>query len=167
MMRAALLSAAALLLPVTSMSAQETSRAQTHAAQTATVVLPDAVAWGPAPVALPPGATASVLEGDPAKAKAFTMRLRMPDGYKIPPHFHPAMEHVTVVSGALKVGMSDRFDEGQMKTLPAGSFAAIPPRMHHYAMAKGETVLQLHGIGPWRIVYLNKADDPRTKTTPR
>jgi quercetin dioxygenase-like cupin family protein len=166
MMRAVLLSAAALLLPFAS-SAQETKSAKTHAAQTVTVVLPDAVAWGPAPAVLPPGATASVLEGDPTKAQAFTMRLRMPDGYKIPPHYHPAMEHVTVVSGALKVGMSDRFDEAQMKTLPAGSFAAIPPRMHHYAMAKGETVLQLHGIGPWRIVYLNKADDPRTKTVPR
>ena len=167
MMRAALLSAAALLLPFTSLPAQGTTPAKTRAAQTATVVLPDAVAWGPVPSALPPGATLSVLEGDPTKANAFTMRLRMPDGYKIPPHFHPAMEHVTVVSGALKVGMSDRFDEAQMKTLPAGSFAAIPPRMHHYAMAKGETVLQLHGIGPWRIVYLNKADDPRTKTVPR
>ena len=166
MMRAVLLSAAALLLPFAS-SAQETKPAKTHAAQTVTVVLPDAVAWGPAPAVLPPGATASVLEGDPTKAQAFTMRLRMPDGYRIPPHYHPAMEHVTVVSGALKVGMSDRFDEAQMKTLPAGSFAAIPPRMHHYAMAKGETVLQLHGIGPWRIVYLNKADDPRTKTVPR
>ena len=158
---------ATFLFPVATLRAQGTSRAPMHAAQTATVVLPDAVAWGPAPAALPPGATASVLEGDPTKAQAFTMRLRMPDGYKIPPHFHPDMEHVTVVSGALKVGMSDRFDEGQMKTLPAGSFAAIPPRMHHYAMAKGETVLQLHGIGPWRIVYLNKADDPRTKTARR
>jgi len=164
-MRASLLSAVALLLPFTSISAQETGRAKTNAARTATVVLPDAVSWGPAPASLPAGVTASVLEGDPTKGKAFTMRLRMPDGYKIPPHFHPAMEHVTVVSGALKVGMSDRFDEGQMKTLPAGSFAAIPPRMHHYAMAQGETVIQLHGIGPWRIVYLNKADDPRTKST--
>ena len=166
MMRTALLSVA-LLLPLTSLPAQETTRAKPHASQTATVVLPDAVTWGPAPAALPPGATVSVLEGDPFKAEAFTMRLRMPDGYKIPPHFHLVMEHVTVISGALKVGMGDRLDEGQMKTLPAGSFAAIPPRMHHYALANGETVLQLHGIGPWRIVYVDKADDPRTKTARR
>ena len=163
MFRPALLSAA-LLLPLTSLPAQDTTHAKPHTSQTATVVLPDAVTWGPAPAVLPPGATASVLEGDPTKAQAFTMRLHMPDGYKIPPHFHPAMEHVTVVSGALKVGMGDRFDEGQMKTLPTGSFAAIPPRMRHYAMANGETVLQLHGIGPWRLVYVDKADDPRTKT---
>lgn len=166
MMRTALLSAA-LLLPLTSLPAQETARAKAHASQPAIVVLPDAVTWGPAPAVLPPGATASVLEGDPTKSQAFTMRLRMPDGYKIPPHFHPAMEHVTVVTGKLKVGMGDRFDEGQMKTLPAGSFGAIPPKMHHYAMANGETVLQLHGIGPWRLVYVNKADDPRPKTARR
>ena len=165
-MRVSLLFATALLLPFTPLPAQKTTRAKMHAAPTPIVVLPDAIAWGPAPAVLPPGATASVLEGNPMKAQPFTMRLRMPAGYKIPPHFHPAMEHVTVVSGALKVGMSDRFDEAQMKTLPAGSFAAIPPRMHHYVMAQGETVVQLHGIGPWRIVYLNKADDPRTKTSP-
>jgi quercetin dioxygenase-like cupin family protein len=165
-MRTALLSAA-LLLPLTSLLAQQTTRAKGRASQTATVVLPDEVTWGPAPAVLPPGATVSVLEGNPAKAGAFTMRLRMPNGYRIPPHFHPVTEHVTVVSGSLKVGMGDRFDEGQMKVLPAGSFGAIPPRMHHFAMANGETVLQLHGIGPWRLVYVNKADEPRSKTDQR
>ena len=166
MMRAILLSAV-LVLPLASLPAQETTRGKMRAAQAAIVVLPDAITWGPAPAALPPGATASVLEGDPGKPGAFTMRLHMPNGYRIPPHFHPTMEHVTVISGAFKVGMGDRFDEGQMKSLPAGSFGALPPKMHHYAMANGETVLQLHGIGPWRITYLDKADDPRTKTAPR
>ena len=166
MMRSILLSAV-LLLPLELLPAQETSHAKMPASPTAIVVLPDAVTWGPAPAALPPGATAAVLEGNPGKPGAFTMRLRMPNGYKIPPHFHPVMEHVTVLSGAFKVGMGDRFDEGQMKMLPAGSFGALPPKMHHYAMANGETVLQLHGIGPWRITYVDKADDPRTKTAPR
>jgi quercetin dioxygenase-like cupin family protein len=138
-----------------------------HATRTATVILPGAIKWGPAPAMLPAGATAAVIEGNPSKPQPFTMRLRMPDGYKIPPHFHPAMEHVTVISGTLKVGMGDRFDEGQMNALPTGSFAAIPPRMRHYAMANGETVLQLHGVGPWSLAYVNKADDPRTKADRR
>jgi quercetin dioxygenase-like cupin family protein len=162
MMRTALLSAA-LLLPLASLSAQKAQTATSHAAAKAIVVMPDAVKWGPGPPALPAGASASVLEGDPAKAGVFTLRFRFPDGYKIAPHYHPGMEHITVMSGSLMVGMGDTFDEGQMSTLPAGSFGAIPPRMNHYAMAHGETVIQLHGTGPWRLVYLNKTDDPRTK----
>jgi quercetin dioxygenase-like cupin family protein len=160
-MRTALLSAA-LLLPLASVIAQA-PRAKANAAPAAIVVMADDVKWGPAPPVLPAGASAAILEGDPSKPGVFTMRLRMPDGYRIAPHYHPTMEHVTVMSGMLMVGMGDTFDEGQMKSLPAGSFGGIPPRMHHYAMAHGETVLQLHGTGPWRLVYLNKADDPRTK----
>ena len=186
MMRIALLSAA-LLFPLGSLGAQyparpkapkqdttrpkagqmhDTARARARPASAAEpiVVMADAVQWGPAPPVLPAGASLSVLEGDPTKPEVFTMRLRMPDGYRIPPHYHPVWEHVTVVSGTLKVGMGDTFDEGQMKTLPERSFGAIPPRMHHYAMVQGETVLQLHGTGPWRLLYVNKADDPRTKS---
>jgi quercetin dioxygenase-like cupin family protein len=176
-MRIALLSATALLLPLTSLGAQDTTtrakaqaqdtarraRARPAAAPRAIVVMADSVQWGPAPPILPAGASLSVLEGDPSRPGVFTMRLRMPDGYRIPPHYHPVWEHVTVVSGTFKVGMGDTFDEGQMKTLSAGSFGAIPPRMRHYAMAQGETEIQLHGTGPWRLVYVNKADDPRTK----
>jgi quercetin dioxygenase-like cupin family protein len=162
MMRTALLSAA-LLLPLAALNAQQQQSASSHAAAKAIVVMPDAVKWGPGPPALPAGASASVLEGDPGKPGVFTLRLRFPDGYKIAPHYHPGMEHITVMSGNLMVGMGDTYDEGRMNMLPAGSFGAIPPRMNHYAMAHGETVIQLHGTGPWRLVYLNKADDPRTK----
>jgi quercetin dioxygenase-like cupin family protein len=166
-MRTALLSAALVLplaLPLAAPGAQETPRPKPEHA--AIVVMPDNVQWGPAPASLPAGATASVLEGDPSKPGLFTMRLRMPDGYRIAPHYHPAMEHITVVSGAFKVGMGEAFDEAQMQTLPAGSFGGIPPGMRHYAMAQGETVIQLHGTGPWRLVYVNKADDPREKPKP-
>ena len=85
----------------------------------------------------------------------------MPAGYRIPPHFHMRREHVTVVSGNLKVGMGDKFDEGAMNSFSPGSFAYLEPQTHHYAMADGETVIQLHGIGPWGIKYVNASDDPR------
>jgi hypothetical protein len=68
---------------------------------------------------------------------------------------------VTVISGAFKVGMGDSFETGKMSEFAPGSFAYLEPTVHHYAMAKGETVIQLHGIGPWEIVYVNPADDPR------
>ena len=89
------------------------------------------------------------------------MRLKMPDGYKIPPHHHLRREHVTVISGAFKVGMGDSFDAEKMNEFAPGSFAYLEPTVHHYAMAKGETVIQLHGTGPWEIKYVNPADDPR------
>ncbi len=165
MMRYALLTLA-LVVPLTAASAQA-KKPGARTQRAVTVALPDQMTWGPAPAVLPAGAKLAVLEGDPTKSGAFTMRLLMPDGYQISPHFHPATEHVTVVSGALLVGMGEKFDESQMKTLPAGAFGMIPAGMHHYAKAKGETVLQLHGIGPWRLIYVNKADDPRKKVAAR
>ncbi len=166
MLRYALLTLA-LVVPFTTASAQAKKRGASQPPRTVTVALPDQITWGPAPAVLPVGAKLAVLEGDPTKSGAYTMRLLMPDGYQISPHFHAGTEHVTVVSGTLMVGMGDKVDESQMKTLPAGAFGAIPPGMHHYAKAKGETVLQLHGIGPWRLSYVNKADDPRKKVAAR
>jgi len=81
----------------------------------------------------------------------------------IPPHFHPAEEDVTVLQGAFWMGMGDKFDEGALKEMPAGAFHAIPKGVHHYGMAKGRTVIQLHGFGPWGITYVNPSDDPRKK----
>ncbi len=118
--------------------------------------------WGPAPPVLPPGARLAVLEGDPTQAGPFTMRLLVPAGYRIPPHFHPVTEHVTVVRGTFQVGMGDRFDPAKLSDLPAGSFAALSPGTRHFAQAKVETVIQLHGVGPWGLTYVNPADDPRT-----
>ncbi len=122
---------------------------------------PGELQWGPAPDVLPAGAMLAVLEGNPTKLGEFTMRLKMPDGYKIPPHFHPRMEHVTLISGSAFVGMGDKFDESKLMALPVGGFAWIKPGVRHFAMAKGETVIQLHGTGPWVLTYVNPADDPR------
>lgn len=115
-----------------------------------TIVLPDQVQWsaGTGPMA---GAEIATLVGDPAKPGPFTIRIRMPDGGKFAPHFHGDTERVTVLSGTLMVGLGDKFDESAMKALPAGSFASVPAGVHHYAMAKGQTVLQLGGIGPFSM----------------
>jgi quercetin dioxygenase-like cupin family protein len=129
------------------------------------LVSPPGIKWGAAPAGLPPGAEAAVLAGDPATpGELFTLRLKLPAGYKVPPHWHPGDESVTVVSGQLMVGMGETFDAGKMHPLPAGSFAKMPKEMRHYAQAKGATVIQVHGIGPFGITYVNAADDPRPKT---
>jgi len=117
--------------------------------------------WGPAPAVLPAGAKLAVLEGNPMQSGPYTMRLQMPAGYKIPPHHHHAREHVTVISGELLVGMGDKFEEAKMSSFSPGAFAYLEPTVHHYAMAKGDTVIQLHGQGPWQIIYVNPADNPQ------
>jgi quercetin dioxygenase-like cupin family protein len=127
----------------------------------AIVALAGTEQWGPAPAILPPGARLAVLEGDPAQPGPFTMRLLIPAGYRIPPHFHPVVEHVTVIRGTFQVGMGEQFDPAKLTDLPAGTFAALSPGTRHFAQAKVETVIQLHGVGPWGLTYVNPADDPR------
>ena len=122
------------------------------------------IKWGPAPPAFQPGAQFAVLEGDPSKAGPFVVRLKMPDGYKVMPHWHPTDEHVTVVSGTLNAGMGDKWDDASMKTFTAGAFATMPRKTAHYVTAKGETIVQVHATGPFELVYVNPKDDPRKKT---
>jgi quercetin dioxygenase-like cupin family protein len=123
------------------------------------------VAWGPGPPSLPPGAQLALVEGDPTKAgSTYTLRAKMPDGYRVPPHRHPVTENVTVLEGSLYVGMGDKFDESVGRELTVGSFASMPKGVRHFAWAKGETVIQVHGVGPFEVVYVNPADDPRKKS---
>jgi mannose-6-phosphate isomerase-like protein (cupin superfamily) len=133
-------------------------------AYTQNAFTPDQVKFGPPPPFLSAGAQMAVMEGDPmASTGDFTIRLKVPDGYKIAPHTHPHRENVTVISGTLKVGMGDKFDASKMTSFGAGSFAYLDPSMHHYAMASGETVIQIHGMSPAKINYINPADDPSGK----
>jgi quercetin dioxygenase-like cupin family protein len=122
---------------------------------------PDSIQWVAAPPFMEPGAQLAVLEGDPmASTGDYTVRLKMPAGYRIAPHWHPRRENVTVLSGTFKVGMGDSFDESKLGGFPAGSFAYLDPNMHHYATADGEVVVQVHGICPLQFNYVNANDDP-------
>lgn len=135
----------------------------------ATVVLPvalhaqaPALAWGPAPAVFPAGAKMAVLQGDPSKTALFTVRLDMPDGYRFPPHFHPTDEYVTVISGTFLVGMGDSVDVAHATALPAGGFVPVGANMHHYAIARGHTIVQVHAMGPFALTYVNPKDAPST-----
>jgi quercetin dioxygenase-like cupin family protein len=125
------------------------------------VFTPSDVKWGPAPKVLPAGAEAAVLFGDPTKKGLFALRLKLPSGYAIPPHTHPGFEVVTVISGAINLGMGETADRSAAKALPAGSFFALPPGTAHFAYFAEPTVIQLNTNGPWRIRYINPADDPQ------
>jgi quercetin dioxygenase-like cupin family protein len=117
------------------------------AASTPTIATPGTIAWAPG-TGPELGVQVAVLEGDPSKPGPYTVRLKIPAGGKFLPHSHRDVEHVTVLSGALLVGLGDVFDASKMKALPAGSYVVIPAGLHHFAMAQGDTVVQLHGIGP-------------------
>lgn len=130
----------------------------------AAVVTPVAkITWMDAPPFLPKGAKLAVLVGDPGKPEPFTVRLSMPDGYKIAPHTHPNDEHVTVLSGTFRAAMGDKWDDKAMGDFAAGSYANMAAGMAHYASAKGATVVQVHGVGPFVVNYVNPADDPSKK----
>ena len=87
----------------------------------------------------------------------------MPDGFTVAPHTHPGLEHVTVLSGTFHLGMGETVDKSKGQTLTSGGFMAMPIGTVHYAWVEGETVIQLHGTGPWGITYVNPDDDPRNK----
>jgi quercetin dioxygenase-like cupin family protein len=116
--------------------------------------------WGPAPPQFPAGARMAVLAGNPAANEVFTIRLRMPDGYQIAPHTHPTDEFVTVIQGSLSYGMGGTTDPRSMRSLPVGGFVALPREHPHYVRARGETIVQVHALGPFSLTYVNPADDP-------
>ncbi len=162
---------ALLLLAAAAESAAQAKKAPAKGAEMAApqhTFTPDGIKWGPAPPFVEPGAQLAVVEGDPmAESGTYTIRLKMPAGYRIAPHWHPKRENVTVISGSFKVGMGDKFDESKMKSFPAGSFAYLDPDMHHYAMAgPGESIVQVHGLSPVKFNYVNPADDPSKKAPP-
>lgn len=121
----------------------------------------DGYAWGDAPPVLKKGAKLAVLQGDPGKPEPYTIRLFLPAGYRIAPHSHTQTENVTVISGMLLVGMGDTFDTKVMKMFKPGGFGSIPGGVHHFAMAKVATEVQIHGVGPFDLTYVNPADDPQ------
>ncbi|MEO6447024.1 MAG: cupin domain-containing protein [Gemmatimonadaceae bacterium] len=120
--------------------------------------------WGPAPPVFQPGAEMAVLQGNPGAAEIFTVRLRLPDGYKIAPHTHPFDEMVTVISGTLHLGLGPKAEASGMMTLRAGEFVTAPANQPHYASAKGAVVLQVHAMGPFELTHINPADKPKAST---
>lgn len=118
--------------------------------------------WGPGPDSLPAGAQLAVVEGDPSKAGVpFVVQAKFSNGYTVPPHWHPTAEHVTVLSGTLQMAMGKTMDDAGFKDMEAGSYANLPAKQPHMARAKGDTLIQIHGMGPFAITYVNPQDDPR------
>jgi quercetin dioxygenase-like cupin family protein len=142
--------------------AGKAGNSNSHAPEAHRIYTPDQIDWKPGPPSLP-GVRIAILDGDPAKEGPFAMRLHFPAGTRIMPHWHPKTERVTVLSGTLRLGFGEKFDAAATHALPAGTYGYWTPGIRHFAFAEGETILQLNGIGPWEIIYVNPADDPRKR----
>jgi quercetin dioxygenase-like cupin family protein len=149
----ALLSTAALLLGTPDLAAQ--GGATTTSLQ-----------WVVAPPLLPPGAMIAIVSGDPTSSGQSTIELSMPDGYRMPPHFHPTDEWVEVKQGTLLVGMGDRLDARKTLPLAVGDTLAAPAGMHHYSVARGTTVVAVTFMGPYTITYVNVYEAPQPRVFP-
>jgi quercetin dioxygenase-like cupin family protein len=123
-------------------------------------LVPSELKWNDAP-GLGPGVKIAIIEGDPKAASPLMMRIKLPPNAKIAPHTHPAIEHVTVLSGTFYLGIGEKVDASKAIAYPAGGVVVIPQGMPMFAFTKGkETIVQVHGIGPWATNYLNPADAP-------
>ncbi len=116
---------------------------------------------------LPPGAKMALLQMPMnEEGKPFTFRMKFPPDFKIPPHFHPAIEHATVLSGMIYFGIGETFDTTKMHPVGPGGYSIMQPKTPHFAYVKEETIIQVHSIGPWGVTYVNEADDPRVPKQP-
>src|SRR5512132_1342884 len=121
---------------------------------------PDALKWVDPPTF--PGAKLAVVQGDPGKEGLFVYRVKLPANYRIAPHFHKSGENVTVLSGVFFIGMGEVFDQKAATEMKVGSFVGTPATHRHFAFAGSEeTLIQVHGVGPTDITFVNAADDPR------
>jgi quercetin dioxygenase-like cupin family protein len=125
---------------------------------------PTQIQWQPGPASLPPGAQLAVLDGDPSQAgMAYTIGLKMPDGYRVPPHWHPMDASVIVVQGSFIMGLGEKVEPAEAQELTPGSYMRVSKEVRHYEWTKGDTIIYVYGLGPLDTIYVNPADDPRQK----
>lgn len=125
--------------------------------------LAEAAEWASAPPVLPAGAEIAVLSGNPFAEGWFVLRLKFPSGYEVPAHIHSGDELITVVSGEFNIGHGEKLDRNAGTLLTAGGFVEMPAGHPHFAWTTSETVVQIHGPGPFDISYIDPADNPASQ----
>jgi hypothetical protein len=127
-----------------------------------TLIAPSDLKWQP----LIPGAEMAVLWGDPGKpGDQYAMRIRSTQQVKVPPHWHPQDEHITILEGTFRFGMGEKFDAAALSNASPGAYVVIPREMRHFGVLDTGGVMQISGVGPFVINYVNPADDPNRSAT--
>ena len=113
--------------------------------------------WSDTKPPMLPGAKMAIVEGNPKTEGHFTIRVKFPPYYKIPPHIHPVDERTTVLKGAISIGFGDVLDTLNAKKITEGCFYLNPAGIHHYAFTSGEeTEIQISTNGPWGLELIEK-----------
>lgn len=145
-------------------TAQEPSNPAAAVLKSPIMISPEEVKWGECPPQIPREAKCALTEGNMQSPNVlFGFRVTMPDQYRLAPHFHPADEHLIVISGTFNMGHGDKFDADATRPMTAGSFVVMPKGAHHFAWTKGETIIYVYAVGPWGLTYVNPKDDPRNR----
>jgi hypothetical protein len=162
--RTGLLISCALLALIAGAQTKEPAKKSPARAASPMIVESGSEKWGDIPAGVLVGTPSveiggtlrvAVLQGDPMKAGAtYTLRLSCTDGAKVAPHWHPTRENVTVIKGAVAVGMGTKWDDAALKDVPLGGFFAAEAQMRHFAQCKGDTILQIHGVGPFVVNFV-------------
>ena len=153
-MRHALSACASTLVLASMISVASAQPAPAHV-----MVKPEELKWADVP-SLPKGAKIAVIEGPLSDAAPFTFRIKLPANFQVPPHSHNGIEHVTVLSGTFNLGMGDKLDKSKTMALKAGSIAIMQPKTNHFAWTKDETIVQVHGTGPFHIYWRTGSEWP-------
>ena len=95
------------------------------------------------------------VSGDPTKPGAlYVIRLHREAGYIIMPHTHPEDENIVVVQGSWALGMGDRYNSQGLEPMEVGTYGSAPKKMAHFGLSKTETIIQVHGIGPFTTTWV-------------
>jgi len=145
----------ALLAGVTALGTRVYSQEEAETAAPHKIVHFGDLKWTP----IIKGCELAPVSGDPnADGSPFVLRIRCADGAKVPPHWHPTDENVTVLKGTFLIGMGETFDETKLQAMNVGNFLSMPKEMRHFAMSKGESIVQVHGMGPFKVNWVNPAE---------
>jgi quercetin dioxygenase-like cupin family protein len=124
-------------------------------------VLPEDIDWEPFP-SFPPSARLAVVVGHPSEPGPYVVRVKLPSGVKLMPHWHHEDRVYVVMSGVFYIGLGDEFDGAKLVAYPPGAVVVLPGGTRHFHWAKsGEYVTQVTATGPISLEYVNPGDDPR------
>ena len=104
-----------------------------------------------------PGTLIAILEGNPKSDSLYTIRLKIPANFIVRPHWHTSDERVTVLSGSVYVGFGDKIDRNKSKKFTVDGYYVNPPDIHHFVWTDEPAEIQITGIGPWVVKYIDSS----------